>query len=280
MRHEYSNNQAKRLPVTIMNHPLLLPIAFLLSLTACSANSQDYVSIKLAPGIWHIEDRADPVVRDSMYLIEGTKVAALIDTGMGKGRLDAYVRSLTKRPVLVLITHGHADHTGRAGLFSTVYFPMEDAAFKPPFDISRAMALYDGQKFDLGGRSLEAIALPGHTRGSVAFLDAEDRMLFSGDAVGSSFVWMQIKGATSLSAYLESVRRLEAQGAEFDAIYGGHFYQQDYKPLLPSYVSDMRIVVEKVLKGELVGSPYRVGPAGGFSATFGSATLVYDPNRL
>ena len=40
-----------------------------------------------------------------------------------------------------------------------------------------------GQIFELGTRTLEAIATPGHTRGHVVFADAESGLLFAGDHV-------------------------------------------------------------------------------------------------
>lgn len=60
-----------------------------------SVAAQNYASTKLGDGIWHIEDNN----RDSMYLVEGSEKAALIDTGMGSGDLPGFVRNLTKLPV-------------------------------------------------------------------------------------------------------------------------------------------------------------------------------------
>jgi hydroxyacylglutathione hydrolase len=253
----------------------------LITLSSCKEEgNKDYISVKIRPGVWHIEDTVDKVVHDSMYLVEGNKAAALIDTGMGKGDLAGYVRSLTKLPVIVLITHGHMDHTGQAGQFSLIYFPMDDAVFKPPFELTAAKALTDGQKIDLGGRIIEVIAVPGHTPGSVVFLDVQNRLLFSGDAIGSGYVWMHIKGAALLSVYLKSVKKLETRKNDFDAIYGGHFYQSAYKPLPPSYVTDMRMVIGKVLMGEITGIPYNIGAPGGLSAAYASAAVIYNPKRL
>jgi hydroxyacylglutathione hydrolase len=258
---------------------IIIMLAFAV-LSNCKKGSKDYVSTRIKPGVWHIEDTVDKTVHDSMYLVEGGKTAALIDTGMGKGDLAGYVKSLTKLPVIVLISHGHRDHTGQASQFPVIYFPMDDAFFKPPFELTAAKELSDGQKIDLGGRILEVIAVPGHTPGSVVFLDGQTRMLFSGDAIGSSYVWMHIKGALPLQSYLNSVRKLESRKSDFDFIYGGHFYQSAYKPLTSSYVTDMRIVIEKVLNGEIAGIPYNIGDPGGLSATYASATVIYNPKLL
>jgi hydroxyacylglutathione hydrolase len=199
---------------------------------------KEYVSTKLAPGIWHIEDTVHETYRNSMYLVEGKEKAALIDTGMGSGNLAGYVKTLTKLPVIVLLTHGHGDHTGQANQFTTIYFPPKDAGSRLPMDVSKTLPLADGQKVDLGGEDLEVIEIPGHTPGSAAFLDAKDRMVFAGDAIGSGYVWNHMNGARPLIEYLAAVKRLETRLNEFDSVYGGHFWQSGYKPLPASYVSD------------------------------------------
>jgi hydroxyacylglutathione hydrolase len=242
-------------------------------------SGKDYVSIKLAPGVWHIEDTVQEKTRDSMYLVEGSEKAALIDTGMGSGDLAGYVKTLTKLPVIVLITHGHPDHTGQANQFSTIYFPQKDAGFKPRFDVSKAISLVGGQKIDLGGKEIEVIEVPGHTAGSVAFLDVKDRMIFTGDAIGSSYVWNHIGGARPLVEFLDAVRKLETRQAEFDGIYGGHYWQSGHKPLPASYVSDMRKATEGVFSGDIVAKPYNVGGAG-WAVTYGSATVIYNAMNL
>jgi hydroxyacylglutathione hydrolase len=202
---------------------LMILIAFSLSIYPAqkmpesSAAGKEYVSTKLAPGIWHIEDTVQKTARNSMYLVEGTEKAALIDTGMGSGNLAGYVRTLTNLPVIALITHGHGDHTGQASQFATVYFPQKAATFNQPFDRSKALALAGGQKIGLGGKDLEVIEIPGHTPGSVAFLRAKDHMIFTGDAIGSSFVWNHIGGTCPLIEYLGAVRKLETRMGEFDS---------------------------------------------------------------
>ena len=61
-----------------------------------------------------------------MYLAEGTNSAALLDTGFGFGDLKGYVDSLTDKPYVVILSHGHMDHAGGAVQFETVYLNERD----------------------------------------------------------------------------------------------------------------------------------------------------------
>ncbi len=56
--------------------------------------------------------------------------------------------------------------------------PAADAGYAEPDEW-----IADGQVFDLGTRTLEAIATPGHTRGHVVFADRSAGLLFAGDHV-------------------------------------------------------------------------------------------------
>lgn len=261
---------------------IVISVVFPISVAQQKTNAaaeKEYASMKLAPGIWHIEDTVHETYRNSMYLVEGKEKAALIDTGMDSGDLAGYIKTLTKLPVIVLITHGHADHTGQSNQFTTIWFPPKDGGFRFPFDVSTAFPLADGQRLDLGGKDLEVIEIPGHTPGSVGFLDAKDRMIFAGDAIGSSYVWNHINGARPLVEYLAAVRRLETRIGEFDGIYGGHYWQSGYKPLPASYVSDMRKATEGIFSGDIIAKPYTMGGSG-WASTFGTATVVYNAMNL
>ena len=72
-----------------------------------------------------------------------------------------------------------------------------------------------GQEFDLGTRTLTAIATPGHTRGHLVFADAQAGLLFAGDHVlphiTPSIAFEESPSPTPLRDYLQSlnvVRRL------------------------------------------------------------------------
>jgi hypothetical protein len=82
-----------------------------------------------------------------------------------------------------------------------------------------------------------------------------------------------------LTTYLQSVKRLEALKDGIDELYVGHHEQEKVK-LTRQYITDMRIVTEKVLDGTAETSPYEMGSRGGRQAKYGSALLVFNPDRL
>src|SRR5215475_2255024 len=125
------------------------------------------------------------------YLIVGGKRALLFDTGMGISDINRVTSELTTLPILVLNSHTHNDHVGGNWEFSSVYGmdteftrtnalgSREDAraeitpgqicgTLPPGFDARtywpRAWKItaftHDGDKFDLGGRTLEVLGTP------------------------------------------------------------------------------------------------------------------------
>jgi glyoxylase-like metal-dependent hydrolase (beta-lactamase superfamily II) len=114
----------------------------------------------------------------------------------------------------VVLTHGHADHAEAADQFGVpVHRPGEGEGAGP----------------------FAAIATPGHSRDSVCLVWGE-RVCFTGDTVlGSGSVFIA-PGEGSLSAYLESLRRLRALPLE--VLCPGHGpYVRDPAAKLDEYIS-------------------------------------------
>ena len=60
--------------------------------------------------------------------------------------------------------------------------------------------LREGDKIELGGLCIEVIELPGHTPGSICFIERSLGLLFTGDSVGSGGeFWMQLPFALTIS---------------------------------------------------------------------------------
>ncbi|MGI6334587.1 MAG: MBL fold metallo-hydrolase [Saccharofermentanales bacterium] len=188
-----------------------------------------------------ISDRMTGIVGitgENMFLIEGDDRAALIDTGIGIGDLSDFISSLSTKPLSVIVTHGHLDHAGGAGLFTDVYMSEKDASvflahqdqdikksyvrmmlrdragllapadYVPP----RAAAfhpLHVGDTFDLGKITLEICPGAGHTPGMITVLLPEERKLLLGDAC-NPFTFLFDSNSSSVEAYREVLEELAA----------------------------------------------------------------------
>ena len=84
-------------------------------------------------------------------------------------------------PRYILLTHGHQDHSECLGEVCS-FFPAGIASH-PNHPLSGRIKLHDGMRLPFGGGWIEAIAMPGHTRDSIAFRLSDDSALFTGDTL-------------------------------------------------------------------------------------------------
>lgn len=201
------------------------------------------------------------------YLIVGEKRALLFDTGMGIGDLKKVIAQLTELPIILLNSHTHNDHVGDNWEFSTIYgmdidFTRQNArgsrldaqaeitpdqicgALPKGFD-SKAYATqpwritaytHDGDRFDLGGRTLEVIATPGHTPDAISLLDRANHLLFTGDTYYPAPIWL-FRPETDLDAYAVSIRRLAALAPQVKVVLGAHNIPVASPTVLPRLVA-------------------------------------------
>lgn len=263
-------------------------------------NRDVYTSI--VPGVWECCDATGA----NYYIVEGRDRALVIDTGMGRGDIAAFISSITRLPYALALTHGHGDHSMHCSRFDEVYLDMADKPmlFENRFpgqqtpDENALIAISDGYRFDLGGGVIvETVALPGHTSGSVIFVDEFHKCVFTGDAVGSGCgVWMQVPGGHDLSAYAAALAVAEDRLAKLGvdgtwAFLGGHAAQRfmsdtgAFNPILPGMFPDMRALCQKLISGELAGSPEgmesvsaRFGET--LKASYGTAEMLYRPGQV
>lgn len=242
----------------------------------------------------------------SFYVVEGENKAAIIDTGITPGgQIVPVIRKLTQKPLILVLTHAHVDHFHHMDEFDMVYMCHEE--FKMPRDIlvemmagkslklEETIDIRTGDNIDLGGETLEICQVPGHTPGSVVVLAKKNNLLFTGDAIGSGYgVWLQVPGALPLEQYFKSLvnlmKWLMDRGGRMK-FYGGHNMQQfqsdyitGYNPLNMGLLADLTDLVDKVVKGEIVGRDSNADKVFTLEPTryacYGRAELQYLESRI
>ncbi len=190
---------------------------------------------------------------ESLYLVEGKKKAVLIDAGTKITDLDKIVASITSKPVMLVATHVHPDHTGSSiDYFSELYINPADTVGIPQFMPNykgELKFLKDGEVIDLGGRKLEVVFTPGHTPGSTTFIDKDAKYGFSGDAFGSGNLLL----TTNFSTLLATCEKTSAIMAKYgiETFYPGHYFGGN--PETKQRVDDMITLSEGALSGEIKG---------------------------
>lgn len=220
------------------------------------------------------------------YLIIGRNKAALVDTGAGIGNIREYVEALTNLPIIVILTHAHIDHSAGSFYFSQVYLTPEDAKLLDlefnsnqcnemkntlvqfvraanrqigEIDIEDIVTPYrrkfellsDGDVFDLGNISLEVLACPGHTKGSVMLFIKELRIIIFGDAC-CPITWVHLKESTSVADYRNSLLRIKAREADYDRVLLSHSPRNTEKEILNEIIH----VCEDVMGGNSDKIPF------------------------
>ena len=150
-----------------------------------------------------------------IVLDEETRETAVIDPGGDSDELFNEIDELGSKVKYILLTHGHADHTGAVIDFINKYNAplcvnkrdldlMESNEFMfGNVNLSNKILKYieiaDEDIFKLGETIIKCIETPGHTPGSMSFLIEKD--LFTGDTL-----------------FFGSIGRTDLVGGDFDTL--------------------------------------------------------------
>jgi len=255
-------------------------------------------AVAVVPGVYLLGGLSP----SAAYVVETSEGLVLVDSGLDSdaGPLKAEMAKLGldwRRVRAVLLTHAHGDHTGGAEALRTatrakVYAGAGDAAvlrtgqpreaFFSTFSMpGRAthpttvdVALAGGETITLGDVHIQALAMPGHTPGSMCYLLERNklRVLFAGDVImmlrGDDHARTELgKPLGTYSAYLSpryrgdardslaSLRRLRALPVP-DLVLPGHpsadvtpqspcLSQERWEALLDQGIRDMETLLSR-----------------------------------
>ena len=117
---------------------------------------------------------------------------------------------------------------------------------------SRATELLaDGDRVDLGNRTLRVIHTPGHSPDAICLELEDERILFGGDTVNTGPVYAQLPGSdpATLAASLD---RLAEEGQSWDRIFCSHFLRTEVGP---EYLAEQVAAFDALLRGDAPLTP-------------------------
>ena len=194
-----------------------------------------------------------------IYVLVGQTKALMIDTGTGDVDLRPEVTKLVgSLPLVVAHSHSHGDHTGGDGSFkgkpNTTVVGTTTAQAHSFFGLTGNEPV----EFDLGGRIVDVMAIPGHQAAHLAFYDRETKILLTGDTLYPGRLYID-----DWNAYRASVPRLAAfvannhpvswvLGAHIELPKTGNDFPQGSTqhpnehplPLLPSTLTELSAAVQ------------------------------------
>jgi glyoxylase-like metal-dependent hydrolase (beta-lactamase superfamily II) len=155
----------------------------------------------------------------NQYLLGAGGVPVLVDAAPLDEENRRRVAAAAPEIAALVLTHTHPDHVGgalevRAGWGAPIAVHGSHASFQVgdrPLAPDRALA--DGAEVAFPGGRLVAVHTPGHHSGHLCYWEPERRWLFTGDTILSTGTTVIAPPDGDMTAYLASLRRLQALDA-------------------------------------------------------------------
>ncbi len=252
-------------------------------MTGLSFFSHEWVSERLLL----ITEGYSVVHRFTIGVVIGAQAIAVIDSGLGATPdLRTYIEGLvgTDRPMLCICTHCHPDHVGAAISFDQAYCSHLDWPIRADFALNKEqrledleafcsgstetidyaskailaneattfMDVQDGMIFDLGDIKIKAMHIPGHSAGSMIYINEAENYAFTGDSINTD-VHLKKLDRTGMQRYLDALELFKSQVSKSITLYPAH---------LP-FAMDMSVVDNLLaVSSDLLGGRMQADPPG------------------
>ncbi|GMQ82265.1 MAG: MBL fold metallo-hydrolase [Rhodothermia bacterium] len=178
------------------------------------------------------------------FLVESEGEAVIVDPAcMTEAEISAVVDYVSENGLVIknlLLTHGHIDHIFGCNALSDVYgldwrihvddvpllenAPLQAKMIGLPLETPNppGAALADGDQVSFGTVNLDVVHTPGHSPGSVSFINQEEKYVIVGDvlfrgSIGRTDLWQG-----SLPVLMQSIfQKIVPLGNAF-TVYSGH----------------------------------------------------------
>ena len=206
------------------------------------------------------------------WLLMSADRAIVVDPGPDDPKhlsaITAALHDRDIRPEVILLTHGHADHSaGAANLANSLETPVR--ALDPQHQLGTE-GLAEGDELVVGDIELRVIETPGHTADSLSFHLPGSEAILTGDTVlgrGTSVIaWPD----GSLSDYLRSLEKLRrlAEEVELHVVLPGHG---------PAVTEPGQLLADYLLHREERLNQVRAAVAEGAASVAEIVEVVYQP---
>jgi len=190
-------------------------------------------SKRLAPGIVRVTaPNPSPMTGPgtNSYVV-GTGPYVVIDPGVDDSAHLAALESAASGPIeAIIVTHRHPDHVGgaaelahRTGAPIRAFGYDNDGAYDAPLAVDQPLT--EGDSLRLGDITLDALHTPGHAADHLCLYAREPRWLFAGDTVMADVTVVILPPDGSMTAYLDSLARLQQMSIDIIAPGHGHLLE-------------------------------------------------------
>lgn len=179
---------------------------------------------------------AEPSASEAVVVDPGPDDQAHLD------RILAHCAAQDLRVSVILLTHGHLDHSEGVSVLQR-----RTRASVRAWHPADADALHPGERLQVAGLDIEVLATPGHSSDSVTFHLPGDRALLTGDTVLGRGTTVVAWPDGHLADYLGSLELLRDAAGQVDQLLPGHGpVLPDPAQVLTSYVEHRRARLEQV----------------------------------
>jgi len=182
------------------------------------------------------------IVNTYIFGSSKTKEVVIFDPGAEAEKIISAIDKLEASPISILITHGHGDHIGAAGVVSNYYnIPVLFHENSRRFSVSSLdrRGLKEGDTISVGEYTLHVLETPGHSIDSLCYYSKDpkefkgqkiDGIIFTGDLIFCRGIGRSDFGGGNSNQLFSSIKNKIMHNPEITdnfLIFSGHSYSGD-----------------------------------------------------